>query len=300
MIDVFARLSPIILTFVLGILLRATRVAGPDDGGFMLKIVFYVALPAMILLSIPEVEITRDLVVLPVIAAIIIVVSGLVAALVMRPVVHDRAVLGVALVGTMIMNTSFLYPFFLVMYGNTGFARAVVFGAGNGFFVFTLVYYVACRFGGSGQTSNGALRRLLSAPPLWALVVALVLNVTGVSIQSHFRAFLTSVGDLMIPLVMLALGICFTPRFVRWRLLLSVLVLRTGGGLILGLLLADLFGLDGLSRAIVVVCAASPVGFNTLVFASMTDLDVEFAAGLLSPSILLGIIYVPILMTVLG
>lgn len=297
MTDVFTKLSPIILIFVLGILLRTIRVVGRDDAALMLKIVFYVALPALILLSVPDVDITRDLVLLPISAAIIIITTGLFALLVYRPIVGERPVLGVVLVGVMIMNTSFLYPFFLVVYGNAGFARAVAFDVGNGLLVFTLVYYVACRCGDAGHPSWSALRRLVAAPPLWAFGIGLMLNVTDIPIHSNLRAFLASVGNLLVPLVMLALGIYFSPRLVRWRLLLTVLIIRTCGGLGLGLLLVGLFGLEGLSRSIVLVCAAAPIGFNTLVFSSMTKLDVDFAASLLSTSIMLGIVYVPMIIT---
>jgi predicted permease len=126
------------------------------------------------------------------------------------------------------------------------------------------------------------------------------MNATGTSLHPHLGAFLKSAGNLLVPLVMLALGIYFSPRLVKWRLLVTVLLIRSGGGLVLALALSALFGLEGLTRSVLIICGAAPVGYNTLVFSSLATLDVEFAASLLSTSILLALLYVPALMTVLA
>ena len=189
--------------------------------------------------------------------------------------------------------------FVLAVYGYEGFATAVVFDIGNAFLVASVIFYTACRYGENGGGTWGAVKRVAMAPPLWAFIVGLVLNLTGIPVHPVLESFLTLVGNLMVPLVMLSLGIYFSPRLVRTRLLVSVLVIRSLGGFVLALVLSWLFGLEGLTRAVVLVCGAAPVGFNTLVFASLAKLDVDFAASLLSTSIALGIILLPILMVFL-
>ncbi|MEJ2722348.1 MAG: AEC family transporter, partial [bacterium] len=166
MIDNYLELSPIILTFLLGVILRRAGVVAKDDGGLLLKLVFYIALPSLILLSIPDVEVSVDLIALPVSAAIIIFVSFAVSSMVCRRFSQERGTIGTAVVGSTIMNTNFLYPFVLILYGTAGFARIVVFDFGNSLLVLTFVYYVACRFGSASVGSMGALRRLISSPPL--------------------------------------------------------------------------------------------------------------------------------------
>jgi predicted permease len=211
----------------------------------------------------------------------------------------ERPVFGVALVGSMIMNTSFILPFVLIVHGNEGFARAVIFDIGNAFLVATVIFYVACRYGENGGGTWTALKRVAMAPPLLAFVAGMTLNIAGVTIHPALESFLALVGNLMIPLVMLSLGIYFSPRLVRVPLLLAVLAIRSGGGFALALVMCVVFGLDGLTRSVVLVCGAAPVGFNTLVFASLTKLDIEFAASLLSVSIALGIVFLPILLVLL-
>lgn len=299
MTDVFVKLSPIILIYLLGILLRRTGVVGKEDGALFLRLVFYAAIPALILKSVPAVRITPDIAFLPLVAALVVLGTFAAAYAACRRWSTERPVFGVALVGSMIMNTSFVLPFMLVIYGNEGFATAVVFDIGNGLLVASVVFYVACRYGKDGGGTWNAVRRVALAPPLWAFSVGLFLNFAGITVHPVLESFLTLVGNLMIPLVMLSLGIYFSPRLVRPPLLVTVLAIRSIGGFVLALLLSSLFGLEGLTRSVVLVCGAAPVGFNTLVFSSIAKLDVDFAASLLSTSIALGIVLLPILMVFL-
>lgn len=296
MTEVFFKLSPIILTYVLGILLRRARVVERDAGSVFLRIVFYVAIPALILQTIPKTTITPDIALLPLIAAGVIFGTYALASVVARRFAPERTVAGVTLVGSMIMNTSFVLPFVLVLYGDAGFTTAVAFDIGNGFLVASVVFYTACRYGERGGGKWGAIRRVAAAPPLWAFVAGLFLNFTGFPLPAVLESFLALVGNLMVPLVMLSLGIYFSPRLHRPRLLVSVLAIRSIGGFALALALSRLFGLEGLTRSVVLVCGAAPVGFNTLVFSSLAGLDMDFAASLLSTSIALGIVLLPILM----
>jgi len=72
-----------------------------------------------------------------------------------------------------------------------------------------------------------------------------------------------------------------------------------GIGFVLGYSLALLFGLDGLERTIVIIGSSAPVGYNNLTFASMENLDKEFAASLVSIAMLIGVILVPLLIFLL-
>lgn len=88
---------------------------------------------------------------------------------------------------------------------------------------------------------------------------------------------------------MISLGIRFNPRIVNWAALISVISIRIRMilGLLLGFVFGLLFRLDGLNRLVVLICSAAPVGINTLTFATMEKLDVDFAASLVSLSILI-------------
>ena len=47
------------------------------------------------------------------------------------------------------------------------------------------------------------------------------------------------------------------------------LIIRMGLGLFLGILLAYIFGLEGVTKNVVILATATPVGYNTLTFSSV-------------------------------
>ncbi len=73
-----------------------------------------------------------------------------------------------------------------------------------------------------------------------------------------------------------------------------------GVGLALGIALALIFNLHGVTRSVVVVCSALPIGFNTLIFANLENMDREFAATEVSISILIALFLIPYLIWLLG
>ena len=66
--------------------------------------------------------------------------------------------------------------------------------------------------------------------------------------------------------------------------------------MVIGLFIAKSLGFQGTTFAVVALCSAAPVGFNALTFSSLAKLNTEFAASVLSISILIGVIYIPVLM----
>jgi hypothetical protein len=265
-----------------------------DDAELFLKLVFYISLPALIILSIAKIEITTDFLYLPIIPVFVIFSTFIISSFVGKLFDLPRKTFGVYLIGTLIMNIGFTLPFFIAAYGNEGLARASMFDFGNGLLTLTFVYFLACKYG-NDKVHKTMIKKFALLPPIWALLIGIILNFTNIAIPSVANNFLQIVGDLTIPLIMLSLGIYFTPKIIKLLPLSSAIITRMGLGLLLGFLLVKLFNLDGLNRLIVLIGSAAPVGYNTLVFASLESLDKEFAASLVSISILLGIIFIPLL-----
>jgi hypothetical protein len=258
-----------------------------------LKLVFYVALPGLILVSVPRIEMNINFLALPIIAMVIILVTYVLVRQIMHFFTLPSPSLGVFLIGTLIMNTGFTLPFIIAAYGEEGLARALMFDLGNAILVFTYIYYLATSYGKQKHQSSVLVSKLVSSPPLWALGIGLLMNWLQVQVPTFAFEVFQSLGNMTIPLLMLSLGMYFNPKLVRAKAVFTVLVIRMGLGLLLGYLFAQLFGLQGLDFIIVLLIASSPVGYNTLTFASMEGLDKELASSLISYSFLVGVILAP-------
>jgi len=140
------------------------------------------------------------------------------------------------------MNIGFLLPFIIAAYGDDGLGRILLFDLSNGLLAFTLVYYLAFKHGKNGN-SRSIFRKFVLSVPLWALLLAFGLNFGGITIEGGVYEFLKILGDLTVPLIMLALGLLFRPRFIMPLSLLSGILIRMMIGLALGYGLSLVFGL---------------------------------------------------------
>jgi len=286
----------LVLIFLLGAGLKKCGVFTQNDAQLLLKLFFYASLPALILLSVPELELKATLLFLPLSAVLIIFSTYPIAFFSARRKQLEDRTLGVFLLGSLIMNGGFAFPFILSACGTEGMALASLFDFGAAVTVFTFVYYQACRYGSNDDTGLHLLRKLILSPPLLALCIALVLNLTGIKIAPLGIAVLQPLADLTKPVVLLSLGIAFSPRVVRRAPLIAVLLIRMGFGFLLGLLCCKLFHLQGLAANVTLIMASAPSGMNTLVFSSMEDLDIDFAASIVSYATLLGLLWVPVML----
>ena len=300
MTNIFTDVLPLILIFLLGMLLKRFGVFVREDADGLLKLFFYVSLPALILRSVPDLELSPQLLFLPLSAVVIIFITYLIASFIGQRWSLPRPALGVFLIGAMIMNGGFAFPFVLSAYGEPGMALATLFDFGGGAMVFTFVYYQACRYGSDGKDGLNLFRKFLLSPPLLALCVALLLNLSGLRIPSAGLSFLQQLAALTTPVVLLALGIVFNHRLVQRRPLFTAIGIRMLIGCLFGLLCCELFQLQGLARQVTLVMSAAPSGVNTLVFSSLEELDMEFAASLVSYATLLGMFWLPLLIYLQG
>ncbi|MFC1749674.1 AEC family transporter [Pseudomonadota bacterium] len=300
MISLIQQLAPIPLLFLLGLGLKHFGFLNQACAQRYLGWVVNVGMPAVILASVSRIDLSQELLLFPLLAmATVLVLWGL-SYLAGRVLALPRQRLGVFVVGGMIMNLAFVYPFISIAWGSDALAWLVLFDFGNGLLRLTLVYGIACWFGRSHTgVAKRAMKGVATFPPFWALFIALALNVFGWVPPDVILDNLQGIGQLLLFLVPFSLGIYFSLNNLDWPPLIVGLLLRSGVGLLLGLIWVNIFDLEGLSRAVVLVASAAPVGFNTLVFAVRENLDAQFAASLASLSVLIGMFYTPVLIYLL-
>ena len=296
MTEILLRLTPIFFFFLVGVVLRRTGLAARTDGDFVLRLVFFVTLPLLILLTLQNATLTADKLWLPV-ANIVVNILCLGAMLILvRPLKPPRPALGSMAMGTMIANNAFMFPFMLAVYGESGFADAVLFDFGNAIMVATVTYAMAFRYSDEPYDRLSMLKRIARGPLFWALVIGVTLSLTGARLPDGVVGIIDPVAQMSAPLILIALGIFFSLRFHQLKLVGLTLFVRMGLGFAFGAGFAALVGLEGQSFVVVALCSGAPIGFMALTFSSLARLDTELTTTAVSLSILLGLVYVPLLM----
>jgi predicted permease len=260
----------------------------------MLRLVINVGLPALFIADVSRVELRADLAALPLGSLVIMLVTLAAALLVGRTMRLSRPELGSLALCGMSQNNGFLFPFVIAVWGAEGFAQMALFDFGHVIGQSSFVYALAAWYGGHGASVAGILRRILTFPPLWAVLVALAINVSDTALPGWLVTGLRTIGQLVLLLVIIALGVLFDARLLRDGRVVAALALRVALGLALGLLLAWAFQLEGLTRAVMILGAAAPIGFSAVVFADREKLHREMAASAASISVLLALVYVPL------
>jgi hypothetical protein len=300
MLNILVLLLPVFVYFGLGMLVRRVGIAEKAHGEFLLRFVFFVTLPLLILTTVPPIDFTLEKALLP---ALNIAINGVclgISLLVISMRRLDRRTAGTLLVNTGIINNSFMFPFILAVYGQSGFADAILFDFGNAVMIATLVYAIAFHYGGERRGRWTMLVRILKSPLVWSLFLSVALALTGIRVPAAVLTVIAPLGQMTGPLILIALGIFFSLQVANLPLALLAAGIRMGCGLLAGVALASLLGLEGTTYAVVVLCSAAPIGFNALTYCSLARLDTELSASAVSISIVAGLVYIPVLMVLLG
>lgn len=211
---------PLFLLFGLGYFLKRIGFLQKDHAALFLKLIMYVAVPALIIPSVASLQLSLELVYLPLIAILIQLLAFAAFFLFSRLFFRSfsKKTLGVFLISSMIMNLSFALPFFLSIAGKEQMAYYAFFNIGHDILLFTFVYFLACLYSsenGRHYNIKDAVKKILSLPPLWALLAGFVLNVSGISLMEFATTTFTFLGNILIPLVLLALGVYFEFRVTQ-------------------------------------------------------------------------------------
>jgi len=292
---------PIISLVVLGFLLKQVGIIHPGDGNVMARFIINTTLPAVIFLSIAQADVSPA-------RMAVLVLCGLAIPLGLRVVAGylvqwlglERRLAGVVILATMATNIGFfLYPFFLSVYGHEGISRLAAFDIGNSLVANSYGFYIATCYGEAPPSGlRDGLQRVLTMPTLWAGLLGLAANLSGIHLPPLANNVLETLGAANTPLAMLTLGAFIQLKNANWKPIGLAVGLRMGLGFLLGQVLVGLVGLSGIERAVVSIGAAMPIGLAVLVYAASEGMDAELAAGAVSLSILVGLVITPLLLAV--
>ena len=291
-----ATLQAFIAIFLLGALLRSSRLLGKLHAERLAFVVFSISLPATILVSLDRVVFAPTAWKLP-LAACLVTLSMLLCSWPVTRLLHlPRATRGGFLVGTGCINSVyFAYPVVLATLGDKGLAQAILFDLGQTTLTLTVIYGLAVWHGMKSATARSAMLRFVSSPPLWALCLSLLLTLLGLHLPGWLHDALTPIHLTTTPLASLVLGLSISFSAVRrtWALALLGVGMRMVGGLLLGFAVAYGLDLAGMERVIVILVSAMPSAVTAVIFATDTGLDEDLVTSIVALSICIGVAWLP-------
>ena len=115
----------------------------------------------------------------------------------------------------MSLNISLIYPFAALSLGAGAFSQLVMFDMGHAIMVWTVTTVVACRYGGHADDIPVLLKRTLAAPALVGAVRRARAECRWRADPTGFPAIVLLVGQALVLLVPLAMGLLVSARGLR-------------------------------------------------------------------------------------
>lgn len=195
---------------------------------------------------------------------------------------------------------SFLPP---VIFGNTGnLGLPLCFFAfgdeGLGLAVAVYLVYSVSQFifGPLFQGREPAWRTLATTPMIYAALIGVTLLATGTPLPGTLANTVGLLGGLAIPLMLLALGYSLASfRITRPGKAVGIAIARLVLGTLVGIGVAELFGLEGTMRGVIIIESAMPLAVFNFLLAARYDRHPEDIAGAILISTLISFVTMPVL-----
>lgn len=182
-------------------------------------------------------------------------------------------------------------PICMLAFGEEGLALALAF-----FMVLSVAHFPAGILLAGGRDAGG-LKGMIKMPILYAIVLGVSLLAFDLSLPAPVKNSVELIGGMTIPLMLITLGVSLQRLHVgQWQQALFYSVMRIGGGLLVGLLVAGLLGLEGTEKGVVIIQAAMPVAVFNYLFAERYQREPEAVAGMVVMSTLISFASVPALL----
>ncbi|MEY3659331.1 MAG: AEC family transporter [Pseudohongiellaceae bacterium] len=180
-------------------------------------------------------------------------------------------------------------PLCLLAFGEEGLALGMTYFMVMTVFSFTLGVMIT-----SGKLT---LREFASNPTFVAVLITLLFLFTGTKPWVWVQNTTQLLGDFTIPLMLIAMGVSLA-RFRITSAGRSILIaaLRLGMGFVVGVGVAELFGLTGVMRGVTILQSAMPVAVFSYLFAVRYNRSPEEVAGTVVISTLLSFATLPALL----
>ena len=282
----------------LGALFRKLK-AFPDQTAQVLNMfALYVALPAVILLKVPMLNFSGEMIVPAIIPWVMLALSGTLVLIAGKRFSWSRETIGVLLLVVPIGNTSFMgVPMVNAFFGDAGIPYLIIYDQVGTMLIFAIYgSVILALYGREGSIKLAEVaKRALLFPPTMALLIGLLLR--NWSYPEALIRGLETLSGMLTPLVMTAIGF-------QLKIRLSPTVLKPlAYGLAIKLAIAPLaalagsrlLGLTNLASDISIFEAGMPPMVTAGALAIAAGLVPELAAALVSLGMALAFISLPLL-----
>jgi predicted permease len=282
-----AELSGVLLpVFFIGALGYGWRKLGiPFEREFVTRLALNIAGPCLIVDSLSNLSLPAAVIAKMAIGGVAMFVTAVVACLVIvrlarLPVRTFLPALAIGNTGNLGLSVCFF------AFGPEGLGLAVAVFVANSIGQFTLTPML--------QSGSSPWKTLVSTPVIYGAIIGTSLLATGYELPEWIAETVGMLGNLLIPIMLLALGNTLGGlRIERLPFASFWGFVRLLIGLSIGILVAEALGLEGVPRSVLILQGAMPAAIFSYLFAARYDRAPDDVAGIVLMSTLFSMLTLP-------
>lgn len=267
----------------IGYFFKKFHIFGPEAAVSLNQFVIFISLPALVLLQIPKLTFTFDILIPVIVSWSVMIFSALIVLLISKLMEFSREITGMLMLVAVLTNSSFLgLPIIEAYYGEEAFAYIMVYDQ-LGVFVALATYgtFVTAFYSATSKiTPSMIVYKVVTFPPLIALVAALFL--IGVKFPSPIETVLTSLAATVIPLALVAVGLQLEFKLPKheFKPLSIALLVKLVIAPIIAIVICYMFAWDSLAAKVSILEAAMAPMITAAAMASMAGLAPRLSSAI--------------------
>jgi len=291
------------LLMLLGYLFKRFAVFPEQTPQVLNLYIIYISLPAMVLLEVPKIELSSDMLV-PILLPWISTAFGAMSIYLFSRIYRwDRRTTGALLLVGVLGNTSFLgIPIVGYYYGDTALPYVMIYDQLGTFLILsTYGSVVVALYSSHGKVSiSGTIKKVFTFPPFIALLVALSLG--GVSFASSITDILSTLGNTLVPLALISVGYSLQLKIPREEMSAFVIGLSTKLILlpIYAFSIVYLLDIEGLAVSVSILESAMGPMITAGIVASLAGFSTRLSSSIIGYGVMLSFVTTAVVVRLLG
>ena len=295
-------MASILLLFIcllIGFLLKRFHLVEANSFKALNTLIIYVALPALTLQYIPNIEINSNLIFPILMPWINIVLSWMLFGYLGKNLGWGKAFTGAVVIMTGFGNTSFVgIPIVQALYGEAGIETVIMVDQPGSFVALTTLGILIANIYSDKQkvSATSILKNMLRFPPFIAFVLGFILNANKISVPADIATILATLGSFVVPLALISVGMqlqldfkCIYWKYIWLGLAFKLLFFPA----IIFVIYFVLFQQNGQVIEITLIEAAMAPMITAGIVASSYDLKPRYCSLMLSVGIFASFVTIP-------
>ena len=198
----------IVVAIALGYGLKRLYILSEDDAAILNKFVIFISLPAMILLQIPKLTVSMDVMIPVIIAWVVMILSAMVTLFMSHIFRFSKEITGALMLVAVLTNSSFLgIPIINAYLGDEALPFILVYDQLGTFLALaTYGIFVAAYYSNKSEINTKIIIvKILTFPPFISLIIAMFL--IGTSFPFEITKVLETLANTIVPLALVAVGL---------------------------------------------------------------------------------------------